>query len=154
MSQPWAPPPDPHAPESQAQSTHIAQVGATQQHSHNGNSSAVPAPKPRGGVPPLLTVGAVILVIAPFFMFSNVFGGWFMTWFVATSTCFEGGGAWSCLNTEATWMQALYPVISAVVALSMARAAWIEGRQGRAIGFVYLIVGLGALLTAWSLGAA
>lgn len=153
MSQPWAPPPDPWSPASQAQSTHIAQIDAGPQHSHNGNAPNAPTPDTRGVVPLLLSTGAAMLAIAPFSLFASAFGGWFMAWVGTTMDCLNGGGAWSCVTTEATWTQALYPLISTVVAFGAARAAWIESRQGRALGFFYLAIGCGALVAAWTLGA-
>lgn len=73
-------------------------------------------------------------------------------WATSAGGCVDGGGAWDCLVNDAWRTQVLLPVVAVLGSFSLARGAAVERHQGRGIGWLYLLLGVGLLGFAWTMG--
>jgi hypothetical protein len=109
-------------------------------------------PPPRPTVPGLGFVN-VLLVLATLAFAGFFLLPWVVDWAGGVEPCLDGGGAWGCVINDASREQVLLPLVAIFAAFCLARGAGIERMQGRAIGWVYVLLGFGALLAAWAVGS-
>lgn len=147
---PWMPPPVPGQPGSQP----TAQVPAgqpTEVRATGDIGAVLPGPPQRPSVPGLGFVTFLLVVAALVFGFF-VARDWVADWATAIDPCLDAGGAWECVINDQGREQVLLPVVAIFAALCLARGAGVERSQGRAIGFLYVLLGFGVLVLSWSWG--
>lgn len=155
---PWMPPPVPGQPGSQptaqvpaGQPTTVMPAGGPT--AVQGGPTTPPgyAPTPAPTVPGL-GLATFLLVIGALAFAFFVLRVWVGDWALAIDPCLDAGGAWECVVNDASRQQVLLPVIAVFGALCLARGAGVERAQGRAIGYLYILLGFGVLALAWSMG--
>lgn len=127
------------------------QPGQQGQQGH-GEVPAKGAPAPRPTVPGLGFVN-VLLVLATLAFAVVILVPWVLDWAGGVDPCLDAGGAWGCVVNDASREQVLLPLVAILAAFCLARGAGVERMQGRAIGWLYVLLGFGALVAAWAVGS-
>lgn len=151
---PWMPPPTTQSP------TAAIPAGQPTAVVNTMGGGAPGGPTTPGGQPqPQRTVAGLgfvtfLLVVGAIAFAAFIARDWVIDWGTSVAACMDGGGAWECVSNRAGRTQVLLPLIAVLAAFSLARGAGVERRQGRGIGYLYALLGFGALALAWSMGAA
>jgi hypothetical protein len=149
---PWAPPP----------TTPATAVPAGQPTGSGPTVSTVDAADPTtaGGVPgqrsnvPGLGFATFLLVVGTLAFAAFVARDWVVDWGMSVTACVDGGGAWECVSNHAGRTRVLAPILAALASLSLARGAGVERQQGRGIGWLYVLLGLGVVGLSWAVATA
>lgn len=125
-----------------------AQAGVT-----GPTGAASPAQQPTEPWVVGLGVLGFFLVVGAIAFIAFVASGWIGQWGLASDECVRGGGAWECLVNPGLRTQVLLPVVAMFAAFALARAAGVERKQRRGIGYLYALLGYAVLGLAWVVGA-
>ncbi|MFV0252234.1 MAG: hypothetical protein ACK5H2_02745 [Beutenbergiaceae bacterium] len=143
-------------------------TGAPAQHAHNAASRTTdgavvstvtpadvrPPHTRRTRSSPGIALVATALASGPAIFLFLAGWDWMTQQLGVLNACVANAGGWECVVNDRTWTQVVLPVLACLLALSLSRACMVEARQGRTIGYLYGLVGIGILGYAWLAGSA